>query len=75
MAQKVRLFLESCQRYLALLGAPSTHPSYMFIALSSELAVAAAPLSYRLLQGQLYQRRTIKDLQVTFCSVKLAAPL
>lgn len=35
-----------------------------FISLSSELAVAAAPLHYRLSKGLLYQRMTIKELQV-----------
>lgn len=35
-----------------------------FISLSSELAVAAAPLRYRLSKGLLYQRMTIKELQV-----------
>ena len=35
-----------------------------FISLSSELAVAAAPLQYRLSKGQLYQRMTIRELQV-----------
>ena len=60
-------FLVLCQRYLALLGAPSesniVHVG-MFISLSSELAVATSPLSYRLLNGQLYQRITIKELAV-----------
>lgn len=36
----------------------------MFISLSSELAVAAAPRHYRLSKGLLYQRMTIKELQV-----------
>ncbi|XP_056457860.1 probable 28S rRNA (cytosine(4447)-C(5))-methyltransferase [Gadus chalcogrammus] len=58
-------FLALCQRYLALLGAPSgskiVHVG-MFISLSSELAVATSPLSYRLLNGLLYQRITIKEL-------------
>ncbi|KAM7421039.1 hypothetical protein PAMA_015294 [Pampus argenteus] len=59
-------FLTSCQRHLALLGAPSSTSMihvWTFISLSSELAVAAAPLSYRLSKGQLYQRMTIKELQ------------
>lgn len=34
------------------------------MSLSSELAVASAPLDYRLSQGQLYKRMTIKELQV-----------
>ncbi|KAF7670095.1 hypothetical protein LDENG_00050270, partial [Lucifuga dentata] len=64
--QTLRPFLASCQRYLALLGAPPSSNMIhigMFISLSSELAVAAAPLPYRLLKGQLYQRMTIKELQ------------
>ncbi|XP_076593183.1 kell blood group glycoprotein isoform X2 [Chaetodon auriga] len=64
--QTLRPFLASCQRYLALLGGPP-NSSMMhvgtFISLSSELAVAAAPLRYRLSKGQLYQRMTIKELQ------------
>lgn len=35
-----------------------------FISLSSELAVAAAPRRYRSSKGLLYQRATIKELQV-----------
>lgn len=64
--QTLRPFLASCQRYLALLGAPPSKSMLhvgMFISLSSELAVAAAPLHYRLSKGQLYQRMTIKELQ------------
>ncbi|XP_073340658.1 kell blood group glycoprotein [Pagrus major] len=64
--QTLRPFLASCQRYLELLGAPpSTRMIHVgtFISLSSELAVAAAPLHYRLSKGQLYQRMTIKELQ------------
>ncbi|XP_067457300.1 kell blood group glycoprotein [Thunnus thynnus] len=64
--QTLRPFLASCQRYLALLGSPSSTSIIhvgMFISLSSELAVAAAPLPYRLSKGQLYQRMTIKELQ------------
>ncbi|XP_029928851.1 kell blood group glycoprotein [Myripristis murdjan] len=64
--QTLRPFLALCERYLALLGAPSrrTHLHVgVFISLSSELAVSAAPLSHRLMTGQLYQRMTIKDLQ------------
>ncbi|XP_061804195.1 kell blood group glycoprotein [Nerophis lumbriciformis] len=65
-AKTLRPFLASCQRYLALLGAPdSSSMSHvgMFISLSSELAVAAAPLSHRLAKGLLYQSMTIKELQ------------
>ncbi|KAM9852245.1 kell blood group glycoprotein [Aulostomus maculatus] len=65
-AQTLRPFLSSCQRYLALLGAPSSSSMIhvgMFISLSSELAVAAAPLTHRLEKGQLYQRMTIRELQ------------
>ncbi|KAM3850396.1 LOW QUALITY PROTEIN: kell blood group glycoprotein-like [Diretmus argenteus] len=64
--QTLRPFLASCKRYLALLGAPSSSSDLhvgVFTSLSSELAVATAPLSYRLLKGQLYQRMTIKELQ------------
>ncbi|XP_034730041.1 kell blood group glycoprotein isoform X2 [Etheostoma cragini] len=64
--QTLRPFLASCQRYLALLGAlPSRSMIHVgnFMSLSSELAVAAAPLDYRLSKGQLYQRMTIKELQ------------
>ncbi|XP_026173243.1 kell blood group glycoprotein [Mastacembelus armatus] len=64
--ETLRQFLASCQRYLALLGAmPSSNMIHagIFLALSSELAVAAAPLHYRLSNGQLYQRMTIKELQ------------
>ncbi|XP_070691676.1 kell blood group glycoprotein isoform X2 [Pempheris klunzingeri] len=64
--QTLRPFLASCQRYLALLGAPPSSSMIhvgTFISLSSELAVAAAPLHYRLSKGQLYQRMTIKELQ------------
>ncbi|XP_029307040.1 kell blood group glycoprotein isoform X2 [Cottoperca gobio] len=59
-------FLASCQRYLALLGAPSSSSMIhvgTFISLSSELAVSAAPLHHRHTQGQLYQRMTIRELQ------------
>ncbi|XP_044064830.1 kell blood group glycoprotein isoform X2 [Siniperca chuatsi] len=64
--QTLRPFLTSCQRYLALLGAPPSRSMIhvgTFISLSSELAVASAPLHYRLSKGQLYQRMTIKELQ------------
>ncbi|XP_034074803.1 kell blood group glycoprotein isoform X2 [Gymnodraco acuticeps] len=65
-AQMLRPFLASCQRYLALLGAPpssSMHHVWTFISLSSELAVAAAPLQHRLASGRLYERITLRDLQ------------
>ncbi|KAM8869344.1 kell blood group glycoprotein isoform 3-T3 [Spinachia spinachia] len=64
--QTLRPFLESCQRYLALLGAPSSRSMIhmgTFVSLSSELAVAAAPMHIRLSRGQLYQRMTIAELQ------------
>nr|XP_040021652.1 kell blood group glycoprotein isoform X2 [Gasterosteus aculeatus aculeatus] len=64
--QTLRPFLESCQRYLSLLGAPPSRSMIhvgTFISLSSELAVAAAPLRFRLSRGQLYQRTTIGELQ------------
>ncbi|XP_061675702.1 kell blood group glycoprotein isoform X2 [Syngnathoides biaculeatus] len=59
-------FLALCERYLELLGAsPGSGMIHVgaFISLSSELAVAAAPLSHRRSKGQLYQRFTIKELQ------------
>ncbi|KAF3839227.1 hypothetical protein F7725_017944 [Dissostichus mawsoni] len=62
----LRPFLASCQRYLALLGAPpsSSMPHVgTFISLSSELAVAAAPLQHRLASGRLYERITLRELQ------------
>lgn len=65
--QALRPFLVSCQNYLALLGLPQSEIMNhvgMFISLSSELAVAASPLHYRLSRGQLYLRMTIKELQV-----------
>jgi len=65
--QTLRPFLASCQGYLALLGSPQSRSMIhvgMFISLSSELAVAASPLRYRLAKGQLHQRMTIKELQV-----------
>ncbi|RVE62738.1 hypothetical protein OJAV_G00161080 [Oryzias javanicus] len=65
-AETLRPFLTLCQKYLTLLGSPETTSKihvYMFISLSSELAVAASPLQYRLLKGQLHQRMSIEDLQ------------
>jgi len=60
-------FLASCESYLALLGAPPgiirTHVG-RFTSLSSELAAAAAPLHFRQSKGPLYQRMTIRELQV-----------
>ncbi|XP_037129094.1 kell blood group glycoprotein isoform X1 [Syngnathus acus] len=60
-------FLASCSRYLALLGSPPDSSSMIhvgaFVSLSSELAVAMAPLSHRKAKGQLSQRLTIKELQ------------
>ncbi|KAG7217005.1 hypothetical protein INR49_001659 [Caranx melampygus] len=64
---KLRPFLASCEQYLALLGAPPSSSMLhvgMFMSLSSELAVTAAPLQYRLARGQLYQRMTIRELQI-----------
>ncbi|KAM9723634.1 kell blood group glycoprotein [Menidia menidia] len=64
--ETLRPFLALCQRYLALLGSPQSRSMIhvgMFISLSSELAVAASPLHYRLVKGQLHQRMTIKELQ------------
>ncbi|XP_053744061.1 kell blood group glycoprotein isoform X2 [Synchiropus splendidus] len=65
--QSLRLFLASCQKYLSLLGVPtgsSMMHVWTFVSLSSELAVAAAPLGHRLSQGQLHQRLRIGELQV-----------
>ncbi|KAM9782522.1 kell blood group glycoprotein [Neosynchiropus ocellatus] len=65
--QTLRLFLASCQKYLSLLGAPpgsGMMHMWTFVSLSSELAVAAAPLDHRLSQGQLHQRMRIRELQV-----------
>uniref|UniRef100_A0A3Q3WZW0 Uncharacterized protein n=1 Tax=Mola mola TaxID=94237 RepID=A0A3Q3WZW0_MOLML len=64
--QTLRPFLAACERYLALLGSPPKSSMIhvgTFISLSSKLAVAAAPLHYRLSKGLLYQRMTIKELQ------------
>ncbi|KAM6910231.1 kell blood group glycoprotein [Xenentodon cancila] len=64
--ETLRPFLALCQKYLALLGSPPSRSLIhvgTFISLSSELAVAASPLHYRLLKGQLHQRMTIKELQ------------
>ncbi|XP_030606706.1 kell blood group glycoprotein [Archocentrus centrarchus] len=64
--EALRPFLTSCQRYLNLLGAPQSSSLIhvgSFISLSSQLAVAASPLEYRLSKGQLHQRMTIKELQ------------
>lgn len=64
--ETLRPFLASCQRYLSMLGAlPSSIMIHVgvFISLSSELAVAASPLHYRLVKGQLHQRMTIRELQ------------
>ncbi|KAM6968302.1 kell blood group glycoprotein [Aplochiton taeniatus] len=65
-AQILRPFLASCHKYLSLLGAPPRTSSLhvgLFISLSSELAVAASPLSHRLVKGHLYQHMTIRELQ------------
>ncbi|XP_035991015.1 kell blood group glycoprotein [Fundulus heteroclitus] len=64
--ETLRPFLASCQSYLDFLGSPPSMSMLhvgTFISLSSELAVAASPVQYRLLKGQLYQRMTIKELQ------------
>lgn len=46
-----------------------------FISLSSELAVAASPRRYRLSKGLLYQRMTIKELQVREDATRVDSPL
>ncbi|XP_075897309.1 kell blood group glycoprotein isoform X2 [Nelusetta ayraudi] len=64
--QAIRPFLATWERYLTLLGfQPMTWivPVGMFTSLSSELAVATAPLPYRLSKGLLYQNMTIRELQ------------
>ncbi|XP_047216277.1 kell blood group glycoprotein isoform X2 [Girardinichthys multiradiatus] len=64
--ETLRPFLASCQSYLAFLGSPPSMRMLhvgTFISLSSELAVAASPVEYRMLKGQLYQRMTIRELQ------------
>ncbi|XP_035018505.2 kell blood group glycoprotein [Hippoglossus stenolepis] len=66
-AQTVRPFMATWLRYLALLGAPPNSDMMhvgMFMSLSSELAVRATPLQYRLSKGQLHQRMSIKELQI-----------
>lgn len=65
--QTIRLFLAAWKRYLTLLGFQPMDwmvPVGMFTSLSSELAVAMAPLEYRLAKGLLYQNMTIRELQV-----------
>ncbi|KAK0147439.1 Kell blood group glycoprotein [Merluccius polli] len=64
--QTLMPFLALCQEYLDLLGATASqkvHHVGVFISLSSELAVATSPLSYRQLNGQLYQRITVQELK------------
>nr|XP_046255122.1 kell blood group glycoprotein [Scatophagus argus] len=64
--ETLRSFLALCEKYLALLGSPPSQSLIhmgTFISLSSELAVAAAPLHYRLSKGRLYQHMTITELQ------------
>ncbi|KAJ3598022.1 hypothetical protein NHX12_001536 [Muraenolepis orangiensis] len=63
--QTLQPFLVLCQRYMVLLGVSpsnSTHHVGVFVALSSELARATSPRSYRLLNGQLYQLITVQQL-------------
>lgn len=65
--QTIRIFLAAWKRYLTLLGFQPMDwmvPVGMFTSLSSELAVAIAPLEYRLAKGLLYQSMTIRELQV-----------
>lgn len=67
LTQTLRLFLASCEKYLAMLGSPANTSMIhvgTFISLSSQLAVAAAPRHYRSSKGLLDQRVTIKELQV-----------
>ncbi|KAJ8005168.1 hypothetical protein DPEC_G00143840 [Dallia pectoralis] len=64
--QTLRPFMALCQRLMALLGFPSKRTNVhvgLFISLSSELAAEASPLAYRLEQGMLHHRLTIRELQ------------
>ncbi|XP_034030423.1 kell blood group glycoprotein isoform X2 [Thalassophryne amazonica] len=64
--QTVRPFFALCQKYMVLLGAQSSNSidhASMFTSLSSELAVAAAPLEHRSVNRLLFQGMTIKELQ------------
>ncbi|XP_016413967.1 kell blood group glycoprotein homolog [Sinocyclocheilus rhinocerous] len=62
----LRPFYMSCGQYLALLGVPSNETTQhcgLYISLSTTLALATAPLRYRLSQKLLYHRSTIQELQ------------
>ncbi|XP_042628175.1 kell blood group glycoprotein homolog isoform X1 [Cyprinus carpio] len=62
----LRPFYMSCGQYLALLGVPSNQTTQhcgLYISLSTTLALATAPLHYRLSQKLLYHRITIQELQ------------
>ncbi len=57
----------SCGQYLDLLGVPSSETTQhcgLYVSLSTTLALATAPLHYRLSQKLLYHRITIQELQV-----------
>ncbi|KAK2903330.1 hypothetical protein Q8A67_008043 [Cirrhinus molitorella] len=62
----LRPFYMLCGQYLVLLGVPSNETTQhcgLYISLSTTLALATAPLHYRLSQKLLYHRITIQDLQ------------
>uniref|UniRef100_A0A8C0YAL8 Kell metallo-endopeptidase (Kell blood group) n=1 Tax=Cyprinus carpio carpio TaxID=630221 RepID=A0A8C0YAL8_CYPCA len=62
----LRSFYMSCGQYLELLGVPSsvtTQHCGLYVSLATTLALASAPLHYRLSQKLLYNRFTIQELQ------------
>lgn len=62
----LRPFYMSCGQYLDLLGVPSSETTQhcgLYVSLSTTLALATAPLRYRLSQKLLYNRITIQELQ------------
>ncbi|XP_055066561.2 kell blood group glycoprotein isoform X1 [Misgurnus anguillicaudatus] len=64
--QYLRPFLTSCKEVLALLGVPPSRTPQdcgLYVSLSTTLAVATSPLSYRLSQKLLYHNITIDELQ------------
>ncbi|XP_062395180.1 kell blood group glycoprotein [Sardina pilchardus] len=66
-AVSLRPFLLSSLQYLNLLGVPKVTRGMhngLYIALSSELARESSPLHHRLQSNMLYQRVTIRELQI-----------
>ncbi|XP_036394034.1 kell blood group glycoprotein [Megalops cyprinoides] len=64
--QTMRHFLSPHLQLLGRLGAPSSSTNLhtgLFLQLSSQLALAASPLSHRLQHQLLYQRMTVRELQ------------